>query len=717
MWSGGANAAPPRSASVEGLGGDGGGSSGGNIQPGSAAPAATSASRKWPLRSLFSAGGGSGGLSDADSARQYQLHKKNDTANSDGDRAAAQAMQLSSSSHIIDKGLEAQEHGQQQHVNALVVDQSSRLAPMPGVTQVRQRHGVLVGPAHPRASGASPLARGVRAEVEDRGDGDDWGSPANALEQQALPELSTATPPSAPGTAHAADSDDVFVSDVALAHPRHPRASQTAAQALTYTPRRGLPPASVPQQQATAALVTATQNSNATSSWFLAPSPRRGISPTSSLAAYTPAPAGFHSGIRGLRSAYDMSSSGGGARGGREAKGTSADLMKRRKRGFGAVAVLPPTSLSALPSAGAHTADNAELVATALTAQEAERQRLAAEEAERQRLAKAAEAAEQRRSWVHAVQEILEQIADACEADVPTPAEASCSVVYPGAKVTEPIHVARQLLEKARSSEVSSANSLDGDCDVVRNYGTVVRMLAAHTQTAVEREGGECEVDGHRIQRTRQLVLETWQNISVALPGIWRRAWASAMATLSEDKQLSGERSLAALMGREPITLARRTAVALGTLFMQRSSRSDRPLGVSEVHAGVVAGLEAALKSSAATATVSAVSTAPTVAEMPPWAMEIVAVTAEAMVRRDEMIKQQVVDVASTAAAVDDCGNADRAMRRARVQLREGSWTLWYVLRVLGLLAWWEGMLPHLIPCLPPSAQAHTEASATDAWS
>ncbi|CAG9571395.1 conserved hypothetical protein [Leishmania major strain Friedlin] len=713
MWRGGTNAAPPRSASMEGLGGDGGGSSRRNSQPGSAAPAATSASRKWPLRSLFSAGGGSGGLSDADSARQYQLHKKNDTADSDGGRAAAQAMQLSSSSLIIDKGLETQEHGQQQHVNALVVDQSSRLAHMPGVTQVRQRHGVLVEPVHPRASDASPLAQGVRAGVEDWGDGDDWGSSANALEQQALPELSTVTPPSAPGTAHAADSDDVFVSDVALAHPRHPRASQTAAQELTYTPRRGLPPASVPPQQATAsasatvAPVAATQASSATSGRFPGPSPHRGVSPTSSLAAYTPAPAGFHSGIRGLRSACDRSSGGGGTRGGNEAKGKSADLTKRRKRGFGAVAVLPSTLSSSLPSAGAHTADNAEPVTTVLAVQEAERQRLA----------KAAEAAEQRRSWAHAVQEILEQIADACGADAPTPVEVSCNVVYPGAKVTEAIHVARQLLEKARSSEASRANALDGDGDAVRNYGTVVRMLAAHTQTAVEREGGECEVDRHRIQRTRQLVLETWQSISVALPGIWRRAWASAMAALSEDKQLPGVRSLAALMGREPITLARRTAVALGTLFMQCSSRSDRPLGVSEVHAGVVAGLEAVLKSSAATATVSAASTAPTVAEMPPWAMEIVAATAEAMVRRDEMIKQQVVDVASTAAAVDDCGNADRAMRRARVQLREGSWTLWYVLRVLGLLAWWERMLPHLIPCPPPSAEAHTEAGATDAWS
>lgn len=707
MWRGGSNAAPPRSASVGGLGGDGGGSSGRNSQPDSAAPAATSASPKWPLRSLLFSGSRSGRVSGADSARQYQLHKKNDTADNDGDRAAAPAPQLSSSSLTIDNGLETQEHGQQQHLHALMVDQSTRLAHMPGVTQVRQRHGVFAGLGDPRVGDASPLARSVRADVEDWGNGDDWGSLANALEQQTLPELSAANRPSAPGTAHAVDSDDVFVSDVALAHPRHPRASQTAAQELTYTPRQVFPSTSVPSQpvtasaSATAALVTATQTPNVTSGRLLAPSPHRGVSQTSSLAAYTPAPPGFQSGIRGLRSAHDMSS------GGSEAKGTGADITRRRRRGLGAVAVLPPTSLPTVPSACAHTAGNDEPLTTALTVQEAERQRLA----------KAAEAAAQRQSWVRAAQEVLEQIADACEADVPTPAEANCNVVYPGARVTEPIRVARRLLDKARSSEGSSANSLEADGDAVRNYGTVVRMLAAHTQTAVAWEGGECEVDHHRMQGARQLVLETWQNISVALPGIWRRAWASAVATLSEDTQLPGVRSLATMMGQERLTLARQTAVALGTLLMQSSSRSDRPLGVNEVHAGVVAGLEAALKSSAAPATASAASTAPTVSEMPPWATEIVAATAEAMVRRDEVIKQHVVDVVSTAAAADDCGSADRAMRRARVQLREGSWTFWYVLRVLGLLAWWEGMLPHLIPCRPPSTQAHTEGRTTDAWS
>ncbi|XQJ25908.1 hypothetical protein NXY56_001854 [Leishmania guyanensis] len=718
MWRRSTNSASPRSASAERLEG-GGGSTGCTIQPGNdpvahlanskttAAPAAPRTSRKWPLRSLFSsAHGGSDGSPNADSARHYQLHKKSDSTNDHGDNTAWPELPLSSSHTIIEKGRATKENCQEQHAHTLVVGQSNRRSNLPGMTQVRQRHGVLAGSCHPHASDASPLARSVHMNMEDWSDDDDWGRPTAVLEQQTLPALPRAKVPVEAGTAHVTGSDDVFVSDVALAYPRHGQTPQSVAQELTYTSPCVLPSASTPPQQVSASALVSTSVVMAVAGGPPAPTQPCEFSQTSPPADCSPAPAAFHSGIRGLRSAHATSGSGSGA------EGAAVDRTKRRKKGVGAVALLSPAipphaALPPTPCAGVRTADQDDAAAVALAAGTAARHRFAWE----------AERSVERQSWVHAVQALLMQIYHACEGDSPVLAEANGNVVLPCATVTEPLHVARQLLDTARKNAASSADSPDRDGDAVRSYSTVVRMLAAHTQMGAARVDDGVGLGGNQRQQAGQHVLAMWQSISVALPAMWHQAWASATEKLAGAKQPPGGHSLTTTMECEPVSEARRTTVALGTFLKQTLSRSGPLFSVREVHAGVVAGLEAALESLIATTAAPAAFTAPTRSEMSPWAVEVVTAAAEATIHRDEMIKQCVVDVASTAAAADGCNNADRAMHKTRVQLREGSWALWYVLRVVGLLMWWEAMLPHIFPCRPPSTHVHTEASTTGALS
>ncbi|KAG5509227.1 hypothetical protein GH5_06314 [Leishmania sp. Ghana 2012 LV757] len=1254
MWHRGTSTSSSRSASAQGLGGSGG--SGRSNNPlgsapvarlansnSNAAPAASSNNRHWPLRALFSsARSGSRGLSDADSARQYQLHKKSDTTDNDSDGAASPALQLSSTSLTVDKVLGAHKNAQQQHAHVSVMGESDRLANLHVMTHIRQRLGALAGLGRPHRSNVSPLDRSVRMDVEDRDDDNASGSLATMLEQQTLPELPRAKgAPFAVETQHTAGSDDVFVSDVALAHHRHCLPPQRAVLKLTCTPPCVLPSARTRQQQASASASAttpfgaATENSSAAKGGPLGVTEHSETYQKAPLPDHTPAPAAFHSGIEGLCGEREASIIGGGI------QRTNPHLSKRRTKRLGAVAVLSsniPPSASSPAVATAFAAEEVErrrleaeeaerrrleaeeaerrrleaeeaerrrpeaeeaerrrleaeeaerrrleaeeaerrrleaeeaerrrleaeeaerrrleaeeaerrrleaeeaerrrpeaeeaerrrleaeeaerrrleaeeaerrrleaeeaerrrleaeeaerrrleaeeaerrrleaeeaerrrleaeeaerrrleaeeaerrrleaeeaerrrleaeeaerrrleaeeaerrrleaeeaerrrleaeeaerrrleaeeaerrrleaeeaerrrleaeeaerrrleaeeaerrrleaeeaerrrleaeeaerrrleaeeaerrrleaeeaerrrpeaeeaerrrleaeeaerrrleaeeaerrrleaeeaerrrleaeeaerrrleaeeaerrrleaeeaerrrleaeeaerrrleaeeaerrrleaeeaerrrleaeeaerrrleaeeaerrrleaeeaerrrleaeeaerrrleaeeaerrrleaeeaerrrleaeeaerrrleaeeaerrrleaeeaerrrleaeeAERRRLEAEEAERRRLEAEEAERRRLeAEEAECGAERRSYLHAVQEVLELMARACESDGRVVAEWANGNAAPLlATVTKSLHVARQRAAKSREDEaISTADLLDRGWDAVGNYKAVVHMLAAYTQSVREREGGGLEVECQQSQRISQRLLETWQSISAALPGMWRQAWASAAAKLAGDKQLRGATSVTTVMQREPITIARQTSVELIKFLAQSRSPNDPPFRVREVHANVVASLEAALRSSTVLVAAPDAMSVSTVSTVSPWIVEVVTATAETMRRRDEIIKQQVADAASAAAAADGFGNPNKTVHEARVELREGSWALWYVLRVVGLLAWWEALLPYLLCCHPASATPHVEACATDTTS
>ncbi|KAK7198574.1 membrane associated protein-like protein [Novymonas esmeraldas] len=345
-----------------------------------------------------------------------------------------------------------------------------------------------------------------------------------------------------------------------------------------------------------------------------------------------------------------------------------------------------------------------------LAAEEAERERLAAEAAERERLA--AEEAERRR--LDAAQWALSLLWAACEDGEPLPAElystADVALVAACERVTQPLRDARRLLMDPALRAPAGRGDAPAETNVtaLQAYGAVVQLLNGITRGATaatwrRSSASDAVLDAARTGAVHRLALQTWAKVSAALSALWSEAWTTAAVP-----QAGGVQQVCAPRGateaESPLPPAvRQTVRALTSLLDQRrSSMRDELIGVDEVHAVVAAALEGApplstaMDNSATPAAAvadggGAVTRAPLWSGLPPWAVDAVAALAQVMVRRDAVITQRVAD--AVAAQEWHRGGSGAELHAARLALREGSWLTWYVLRVVGLLAWWEAVV------------------------
>ncbi|KPA75182.1 hypothetical protein ABB37_08842 [Leptomonas pyrrhocoris] len=682
----------------------------------------TGTTRKWPLRSLFPS---ASQPSQTTLSRQYQLHKKMDTVECDDDddedwdaveptRAAAVKNPSSTGGAtavaVIQPSTLHTSGGDDpsDDLSASVSFAAAQVvAQLPGMNHVRQRHG---GPAPVglRGSFNGLSAPVVTADANDAEE-EDWGAPVKPT-TSALPAAPVAAAPIAAVTSEAADAllipprstttttrteeedDSIFVSDDAAVvhHRRFPAPAHTSLFDMAVLP------------------------SPATSSPLLPlniAKPHEGVAPASppapsstaaaSVASYAPAPAAFHSGIRGLRTSRD----GGG--GGAVGEAATLDRGKKKKKGLRAVAILPfsspntPAATPAVVVSGSSRAEKtneqqpqehsggADLLSQRRT-QEAERQRLVAEEAERKRLvaeeterqrlvAEEAERAQVRSDGVEAARIVLEALYDpSCEHEV------RYARLIP---LTQKLSNAEQLLFGG------DAVAVDGDANPFTCYRELLRCLLDSATLSTTGSTDSTVIEPLRLERAVGSTCETWSSVSAGLPSAWKCAWGSAvqqLTSLAAPKEEAGDRGPEENPSWIP---AQRIAAAL-TAHLTRCSRQVAVQGscsfsLVDVHACVMVALREALSLRRACSPVQLVGAA---GEPASWVQPLLGCVAQAALLSDGKIKSRAIVPTSPCRSGQDGERAGDAVRRVQRQLREGSWVLWYLLRVVGLMSWWDAV-------------------------
>ncbi|KPI88378.1 hypothetical protein ABL78_2497 [Leptomonas seymouri] len=301
----------------------------------------------------------------------------------------------------------------------------------------------------------------------------------------------------------------------------------------------------------------------------------------------------------------------------------------------------------------------------------------------------------------------------------------------------------------------TDAVTVEGIAEPITCYREVLKSLLDHIRA--HSTGATCTsaVMSPKVEKAVGTMCERWLNFSACLPSAWGWAWESAvhrptsvavaeagprrrrdsLSNLAIAVEEAGNRGAAGSPFWSP---AQQVASALMVYLVQWSRQSaarrascgdsaarslaeahspavipplpprlappeDRPFDLVGVHACVLTALQEALSSRR--------NYSPAEADEEPaaWVQSLLECVALASLMRDEEVKSRALMSTFTCwgstrhCGGRDTGSAEDAMRRVEQQLREGSWVLWYVLRVVGLMSWWDAVQPMLVPCGAPS--------------